>query len=98
MELTASQITEIVQGQRQIVQGFKNIETQLADTETIVQRIEQDHSTLRTEVDRLRKTGLSRAGGVEAVNPGAGRFVSNDCARHLAAIVILAAQRLGKLE
>lgn len=61
-------------------------------------KLEEENFQLRTALDSLRKAQLGGERGQRSVNRKAGHVVSAECAKHLAAIVILGADRNNKLK
>lgn len=60
-------------------------------------RLETENDELRKTLDNLRRESL-KGGAKGRAERRAGQFVSDDCARHLAAIVVLGAVRHNKLK
>jgi HK97 family phage major capsid protein len=79
--------------------NVKGMEGRARDYAEQLKELKQHNQELRTQIDTLRKAGLratsaTQGGGVDIAR---GRFVSDECAKYLASIVILGADRLGKL-
>jgi HK97 family phage major capsid protein len=81
----------------EVAGAVKNMQSQLADALTKQSRIQGENEQLRSLLDGVRK-GMLGGGASRSVVRRPGQFVSEECARYLAAVVILGADRNNKLK
>lgn len=90
--------TELLQGLEQdlanVAKGFRNLETDLAASNDAIKKLHDGNSLLKRQLDDMRRARLQAGDGP---NTKRGRFVSDACARYLAAIAIVGAEKHGKL-
>jgi HK97 family phage major capsid protein len=78
--------------------GYQNLQTELAAANDAIKKIHDANYKLTGQVNDMRRQRLAGGGGGGAgADPKRGRFVSEACARYLAAIAIVGAEKHGKL-
>src|SRR5690349_6968219 len=89
-------IEEFRKGITDIQSGIATTQKDLTGVKSHLQTVQDDNARLKTELDSVRKQLLVRGPiGATQRRPG---FVSDACARHLAATFIVGNARAGRLD
>ncbi|MBI1176503.1 phage major capsid protein [bacterium] len=75
--------------------GYRRLESDLASSNDAIKKLHENNSLLKRQLDDMRRSRMQAGDGPD---PKRGRFVSEACARYLAAIAIVGAARHNKLE
>src|SRR5204863_1916359 len=89
-------IEEFRKGITDIKSGIQETQQDVANIESSLKSVQDENQKLQCELDKVRKQLLLRATSPSA--PRRSGFVSEQCARHLAASFILGAARSGRLD